>query len=158
MKKFIFYIFTVFIVACCFFAPSVSFAEDVAVCGNSTGKSYFADREMNPHETIGWTDDKMTGKFTFKKNDDGTLDLLYLDSTGSIKSSIAEGAKIVPASISDDAVSIVVLYPNSLVSSYTFQILNNKKMQVMWTQNKVETPFPKISAMVADCSLSLIHI
>lgn len=65
------------------------------------------------------------GRFTFTIDDNGLLDLLVSDATGKVFSSVSQGAKIFPASLSDDAVSIIVLYENILIETYVFQKLKN---------------------------------
>lgn len=127
--------------------------NNVAVCGSSSGYSYYANRGLAEGDILGWSqDENSTGSITFKKYDDGELDLIFVDATMGSYSSIEEGATIIPASISDTSVSIISLYPNQLSETYVFQKLKDGKMQVMWTQAKSDTPVPKIAAWVAECS------
>ncbi len=70
---------------------------------------------------------------------------------GGIFSSVDEGAKVIVSGLSDRSVTILVIYP-VLVETYIFQSLNDGTSEVMWTQAKAETTFPKISAFVAKCS------
>ncbi len=109
-----------------FIFPSFAYAEDVAVCGGSDGYSYYSYRKMGESNNTGWQEDKMSdGRFTFTIDDNGLLDLLVSDATGKVFSSVSQGAKIFPASLSDDAVSIIVLYENILIETYVFQKLKN---------------------------------
>ncbi len=127
--------------------------NNVAVCGSSTGYSYYANRGIAEGDILGWSEEKnLTGSITFKKYDDGKLDLIFVDATKGSYSSTEEGAAIIPASISETSASIISLYPNKLSETYIFQKLKDGKMQVMWTQAKSDTPLPKIAAWVGECS------
>lgn len=136
----------------CVFTPFPAIAIDIATCGESSGYSYDAFRRLQNDKEIGWKKDKITnGQFTLKLDEQGHIDLLISSAAG-VSSSLSDGAKIFPATISDEAVTIVVLYPNQLVETYVFQKLKNGKFQAMWTQAKAETPIPRITAFVSDCS------
>ncbi len=75
-----------------------------------------------------------------------------VDATGNIFSSISEGARLIPATLSDDAASVIVFYPNQLIEVYSFQKLKNGNYQAMYTQLKAEGLFPKASVFISDCS------
>ena len=133
------------------FLPFLAWAEDIAICGASEGYAYDAHRQMNNNKGE-WSKDSISdGKLTFRKNNDGSLDLLVSSALG-LSSSVEDGAQIIPATISNEAATIVLIYPNRLSETYVFQKLKNDEYQVMWTQAKAETPFPRITAFVAKCS------
>lgn len=139
------------------FIPSVTHAQlhknNVAVCSSSKGYGYYAQRNLMTEGNVGWKEDKnLTGSMTFKKYDDGKLDLIFTDATRGSYSGTEEGASILPVSISENAASIVLIYPNQLSEAYVFQRLKSGEFQVMWTQAKAETPFPKVAAWVGKCS------
>lgn len=130
-----------------------AYAADVAICGGSKGYSYMAFRNLMDEENMGWSEDtNLHGQIVLKKNQDGELDIMFGDATTSIYSTLAEGGTLLPASISEEAVTVVVIYPNMLSETYIFQKLKNGDYQVMWTQAKSETPIPKVAAWVAECS------
>jgi len=132
--------------------PQKSFAQDIATCSEAKGYSYFANRAMAHKKSVGWTEDEITGgQFTFRVNNDGKLDILTSGILG-VSSAIEEGANIVLATISDDAATVVTVYPNQLTETYVFQVLKNGSYQAMWTQAKAETPLPKITALISECS------
>ena len=136
----------------CAFMSAQAFAADIATCGESSGYAYDTYRGLTEEKEAGWVEDRIKGgQFTFRKGEDGEFDLLISSAMG-VSSSVSDGAKIIPATISDEAVTVVVLYPNRLVETYVFQKLKNGKYQAMWTQAKAETPFPRITAFVSDCS------
>ena len=134
------------------FFSTVALAEDIAVCGESSGYAYYANRGINQSENVGWSEDKISGgKFTLSQDDKGQLDLLISDATGRVFSSLSQGSKIFPA-ISADSSLTVIIVNDQLVETYIFQILKNGKFQAMYTDAKAEAPFPKVSAFIADCS------
>ena len=133
------------------FFPYQAHATDIATCGASTGYAYDAYRGLHEEESSGWGEDRIAnGQFTLVKNEKGELDLLIAGALG-VSSSVSDGATVIPATISDEAATIVLLYPNRLVETYVFQKLKNGKYQAMWTQAKAETPLPRITAFVSDC-------
>ncbi len=134
------------------FVSTPIFASDIATCGASSGYAYDAFRLLNEESGIGWNKDGITnGQFTLTQKENGDFDLLSSSYFG-VSSSASDGAKIIPATISDEAITVVVLYPNRSVETYVFQKLKNGKYQAMWTQAKAETPIPRITAFVSDCS------
>lgn len=148
MRKSSIFLFTLFL----FFAAFPAFSADIATCGASSGYAYDAFRGLQDEKNVGWDKDQIpNGQFTLKKNDNGDLDLLISGAFG-VSSSASDGATIIPATISDEAATVIVLYPNRLVETYVFHKLKNGKYQAMWTQAKAETPIPRITAFVADCS------
>lgn len=127
-------------------------AKDIAKCGSSYGYSYYADRGGTRVDGLGWEKDQISkGQFTFIQKSDGAFDIISSHADG-VTSAVDQGATLIPASISDEALTIILLYPNELTETYVFQKLRSGAFQAMWTQAKVETLVPKISALVSDCS------
>jgi hypothetical protein len=134
--------------------PSVVFADDIAVCGESEGHSYYAYRNLVSEEKdSGWKEDGIkNGKFTLKITDN-KLDILISDASGGLFSSKDDGGNVVLVGSGKDFVNVVAIYPTtSVVESYIFQTLRNGKAQAMWTHSKADTPITKVSSFVADCS------
>ncbi|MAF68271.1 MAG: hypothetical protein CMH26_10070 [Micavibrio sp.] len=147
-----FFTFTANLLLFFIFQVSVSFAsQDVAICGEASGYSYYADRKMATKDNIGWTENKYKGQFNLKKTDEDELDIFFSGVLG-ITSVLSEGGEIIPATISDDALTLVAIYPNQLTETYIFQISKSGEYEAMWTQAKAETPFPNVTAFVSKCS------
>jgi hypothetical protein len=144
------------VVLFCSFSTS-AFSADVAICGASSGYTYFANRGLVDAKDVGWQKDGMSsGQFTLTIDGQGKFDILASGPLG-VASYLKGGAKIIPTEISDTAVAIVAIYPfeveaAGVVDTYVFQKLKNGKLQAMYTQARPGELLPKISALIADCS------
>lgn len=144
--------FSLFFSVVLLFFSALAFAEDIAICGASSGYSYYANRGLSQADRTGWEEDKISdGKFTLTQDDKGQFDLLISDATGRVFSSLSQGSIIRPAVLSETSLTVIIVN-DQLVETFIFQKLKDGKFQAMYTDAKAEGSFPKVSALVADCS------
>ena len=96
--------------------------QTLAQCGASTGKSYYPSEraKRGGGEAAGWVDDKIsTGQFTLTRSGDD-YDILFADARGAIYSSAGEGALVLKLGEAEDAISVMVHYPETTTEIYTF--------------------------------------
>jgi hypothetical protein len=126
-------------------------AEEVAVCGGESGYSYFAGYGMVPENKVGWAKDAITGGKITVTVTNNKYDLLYVDATGSLVSTVQDGGDVIFTSSSPQDLSFVVLYGRA-TEVYTFWKTKSGKLQYSHLQNK-RGQIPSSKAMIGACSL-----
>lgn len=134
--------------------------EVVAVCGVSSGKSYFLQEIQK-----GWQDDQIsTGNLVFVKGSDGKPDVIFLDATQEAKSATLEGAGVyeVFARKETNEYVWIATYPSTgTTETYTLSLDPNSIKLVMWSQGRPSVQLnndpraqvgAKIASFVARCA------
>ena len=135
-----------------------SFAEDllIANCSNPIGQAYFHHYGIVPEDGSGWDKDgfeSVNATFSLKKLGENKYDILFIDATKSIKSSTQEGAKIFPVIITNTSITMVIIYPQEIVETYSFWTNAKGKNKFAISQSKTgDILLRKNSLMVGDCS------
>ena len=94
MKKLMLISLVIFFAIC---SKSWAEAELIANCEGAYGHAYYHYYGITPKDKSGWDKDAISKeKFSFKKVDDDKFDLLFIDASQSITSSIQSGASIFP--------------------------------------------------------------
>jgi len=136
-------------------ASSLSVAAlDIASCSNPKGKAYYAEKGPVGPESSGWTDDYITGGLTkVKKIGENEYDLLYVDARKEIVSARQDGAHILVVHQSDDAFSLLVVYPGTTAEVYTFLKTSSGKLEYLHTLSRAGSGqgTTKASVMRGDC-------
>jgi hypothetical protein len=130
----------------------------VAVCGASSGKSYFMQELQK-----GWQDDQISsGNLIFLIDDQGNPDVLFIDATQDVRSSALEGAKVVELFSRPDSsehVWLVAYASTGTTETYSLSLGGPIKL-VMWSQGRPSvqvgtepnrTIGAKMAAFVARC-------
>lgn len=124
----------------------------VAVCGASSGKSYFMQELQK-----GWQDDQVSsGNLIFLKDADGDHDVLFIDATQDARSSILEGAKvfeIFSRPESEEYIWLAAYASTGTTETYSLSLGGPIKL-VMWSQGRPsvqvgDDPNRKIGAKMA---------
>ncbi len=114
MKLFLFLILLTF--------SSISFAVDIASCSNPVGKAYFPEIGLVTKQKSGWVqDEKITnGIVKLSKTAEGKYDILFVDATKQITSSVEDGGSVLMLNRGENVVSFIVIYPRKSAEIYTF--------------------------------------
>lgn len=128
-------------------------ATSVATCSGVKGYSYYAESQFVKKESSGWDKDGITGSvFSLKKLENNRYDILVLDASKNIASSIQDGAIVSLIRKNKLEAAFLVYYPNSTVEIYTFSRDSGGKDMISMLQTKGHGSFmPKISAFVGEC-------
>lgn len=130
-------------------------AEDLAVCGSVSGKAYYAEKGVVSKENRGWNDDAISGgKTTLVKLGEDQYDILFLDSTGSIKSVVQQSGTVLKLRQGVSDFTFLVYYPGDTIEIYTFLVDNAGIQQVILMQSKGgdSTYFHKSAVFVGECN------
>lgn len=135
------------------------FSQIIAQCTNAQGFGYYPYMGLVPENSkdglhAGWNEDAITGGlFQLNKIDEKNFDILFVDATKQIVSSVADGAVVIKNSIGVDSASFLVLYPGKTIEIYTF--LKDKNGNYEYThvtsRSGDEVPIIKTSLMRGDC-------
>ncbi len=150
MNKLILIILVIFFAIC---SKSWAEAELIANCEGAYGHAYYHYYGITPKDKSGWDKDAISkGKFSFKKVDDDKFDLLFIDASQSITSSIQSGASIFPVIRTDTSMTVLVIYP-SVVETYSFWQNKYDEYKFALSQSKTgDILLRKNSLMVGSCS------
>jgi hypothetical protein len=133
-------------------SPKIAIAETLFTCNDSHGQVFYAEGGMVNKEDSGWDSDKITNfKVSVTVNDEGEMDLLFYDSSETLKSAKDSGASVLPLGYSDqtNTMAILVNWPDQTVETYAFNAVSN---QLYWTQIRYGWVMTKVMAMVSlDC-------
>lgn len=129
-------------------------AENLAVCGSVVGKSYFAEKGIVSKKDSGWNDDKISrGKITLVKLGKNQYDLLFLDATGAIVSTIQDGGEVVKLRQGTSDFTFLIYYPGNTIEIYTFLVDNSGRQMVILIQSKGgdSALIHKSAVLVGEC-------
>jgi hypothetical protein len=134
-----------------------AWSKDIAVCAESDGYSYFPNAGLlaisSSKDAGKWHEDAVSpGRFTLSTGAGEKLDLFYTDASGRVGSATSNGAEVIRAGQTKDALAVIVIYPGKTVETFTF-VNSQNGPEAIWSSNKYGTPILKISAFHASCSL-----
>jgi len=167
-----------FVAACALMIPSIASADElsdlydlraqiegeftdwkvVAVCGASSGKSYFMQELQK-----GWQDDQISsGNLIFLIDNQNNPDVLFIDATQGVRSATLEGAKVFevfsrPAS--NEHIWLAAYASTGTTETYSLSLGGPIKL-VMWSQGRPSVQVgtepnrkvgAKMAAFVARC-------
>ena len=134
---------------------SRSWAEDklIANCEGVYGHAYYHYHGIVLKDKSGWVKEAISeGKFSLKKFETDKLDLLFIDASQSIKSTIQSGASIFPVIRTDTSMTVLVIYP-SVAETYSFWQNTDGEYKFALSQSKTgDILLRKNSLMVGSCS------
>jgi hypothetical protein len=131
----------------------IALSKELATCGGSDGYVYFPKSGAMASSDDGgkWLTDKISaGKFTFTRQGD-KFDILYVDATGSVTSTTADGGKVIAVGRTKNSLALVVNYSGASVETYMLTNSANGP-EVVWTQMKYRSAILKIAAFRAACT------
>lgn len=140
-----------------FITSSVFAAGEIAVCNSPlTGYSYHPFDSASKPSTF--TPDKVTNsKITVRITGTSSIDVLYTDSSQSIKSATQEGAKVVLLQVGSRDFTLGVFYPGSLTTIYIFSKKGDENTVAMHLARAGdEVKYPKSTLLVGSCELIVI--
>lgn len=141
------------LIAATILIPQSAQAEIIAQCGASKGRSYFVEGGIVAKGKGGWLDDRIDeGKIAFSVDDKG-IDILFVDSTGSIRSHRALGStvRIVAFNRSDD-VTIIVAENKTSVEHYLLKLDPNGSGTLIWGTVTTDGLRTKSSIFQSECT------
>jgi hypothetical protein len=129
-------------------------AATLANCESPSGHVYFPQKGLVTKKDSGWQTDKISsGKFTLTKNSQNQYDLLFVDTTKRITSTVADGGKIVLMRKNPDDVAFVIVY-SDLIEIYNFWKTAEGKYQFSMLQNRGSgAVIPKSGVLVGQCDV-----
>lgn len=148
MKRLTFIIFFLLI-------HELSYAEVVARCTDSKGKSYFPNVGLITKDKSGWEDDAITGGvITLTRDKKGNFDVMFLDATKRITSSVDDGGLVKVFAKDDDALGVVVIYPNNTLETYNFFKTTSGEFEYLHTTSRVgsDALVKKVSLLRGVCT------
>ena len=129
-------------------------AETIASCGGLKGQSYYPHLgAFTDKKNSGWQDDGITGGKTTITFDGTGFDILFVDTLGDINSSIGNGADIRLMMVGENSYSLLSVFQNSTLETYTFWKTNEGKSRYSLTQTKGGSALiAKQSVLVGECT------
>ena len=132
--------------------PKIAMAETLFTCSDAHGQVFYAEGGIVSEEDSGWDSDKITNyKVSVTVNEEGEMDLLFYDSTETLRSAKDTGASVLPLGYNGDSnvMAILVNWPDQTVETYAY---NAASHQLYWAQIKYGPLLTKVTAMVSlDC-------
>ena len=102
----------------------------IASCSNPKGKSYYPELGLVKKNTSGWSDDAITGGVTnVKKIGKDKYDVVFLDVTKQIVSSLEDGGNVFLLNKGTNVFSLLVVYPGQTAEIFTFLKNNSNKLE-----------------------------
>jgi hypothetical protein len=127
-------------------------AETLANCSDPEGQVYYVAHGLVDEKDSGWVKDKITdGSVSLIKNSDG-YDILFMDATNKIVSSVADGAKVMLMSHTKDDAIFLIAYAGTIEIYKFFQDSTGAKQYAFTTTRSNTAPITKISLMIGSCS------
>ncbi len=148
-----------FLVICLLVASTSCFGKIVAQCNNPKGFGYYPYMGLVPEKSedgihAGWNEDTISdGIFQLNMIDEKNFDILFVDATKQIVSSVADGGVVIKNSSGEDSATFLVIYPMKTIEIYTFVKNKNGKFEYMHVTSRSgdEVPIIKTSLMRGDC-------
>jgi hypothetical protein len=142
-------------IALSFFAiTAAANAQEMATCKEPQGYAYYPYKGLNKKETAGWDKDGITGGvFSLKRLNAEEWDILFIDTTKSIRSSKQEGAVIKLLRAGEKDMTFLVYYPGMTLEIYTFLQEKDGKnsVHILVSKGGDAAPISKSSVMVGTC-------
>ena len=126
-------------------------SKTIANCSSPSGYSFYSYIGLATKGDSGWAEDKISGMRATLKLLDDKFDILFVDATNTVTSSLDSGAKIIPIIATEDYFSVLNLWIGRTAEIYTFW--KNKDNQYKFSLAQVKSGLiSKSSVMVGDCS------
>lgn len=136
--------------------PISSFAADeLASCnGKLTGYSYYPAVRPGSSSSGAFEQDGIRNSMVTVRRTGDKIDVLYTDSTKTIKSVEQEGGKVIPLRSGQHDFTLLVEYPGESTDIYTFSDEGTKKTITLATSRSGDiVANPKSSLLVGECQL-----
>jgi hypothetical protein len=133
---------------------SVLGAATIAQCSNPMGKAYYPYLGMVDKNKSGWKDDGITaGLVSLQKDDDGSYDLLFVDSMKRILSAKGDGGQVLLFSKGERDASFLVVYPGITAEIYMFLTNKDGKSEYVYLQSRggKQARIAKAALFRGDC-------
>ena len=141
---------TLLIVLC--FPHHTLYAKTLANCTSPSGHTFYPFIGMATKKDSGWSKDKISGMRATLSLENSEFDILYVDASGTVTSSVNSGASISPVLIGIDSYfTIMSTWSVDSVELYSFWKSKDNKYKFSLTQVKGGI-LPKSSVLVGDCS------
>ncbi len=96
-------------------------ATEIASCHSPSGTAYYPETGLVIKKNSGWSKDKISNGLTkLIKNKNNEYDILFVDATNKINSTVEQGGKILPFARGEFSVSVLTIYPGQTAEIYTF--------------------------------------
>jgi hypothetical protein len=133
--------------------PSVVYAEVIALCGESTGYSYFMEDGLVAPGDGGWGEDKISSGNIILTRDGKNYDITYTDTTGGTRSATSDGGVVTGTDDGAGTIVVIVIYKTDAgigAEHYLFR-RNGEYGEVVWGTIKSTVVFSKVSAFKSVC-------
>ena len=131
------------------------FAGDVAQCSNPKGTTYLPELGIVTKSASGWGDDAINGGLVaLTKISKDKFDIIFVDSTKNVTSSVNDGGTVFMLNRDESSVSFIVVYPGKTVEIYTFLTNKSGKSEYihMTSRGGNQVLIAKATLMRGDCS------
>lgn len=135
-------------------AAAGAYGVEITTCRNPTGRAFYHYAGLMDKQSAGWADDKISdGSTTLTQLEDGSFDVLYVDSRKKPISTTQDGGLVRVLRRSPTTLTLIVLYPNVTTEIYSFFQEKDGRNRFTQMQNKTGdgAPIPKSGVMVGDC-------
>lgn len=136
------------------FVGSLAHAIEIASCYSPKGTAYYPEIGLMSKKNSGWTEDKISdGIFKLSMNKENEFDILFVDATKKINSSVEQGGRVLLFSHGQNQVTFLVLYPGQTAEIYTFlQNASGKYEYIHVTSRSGDSALiTKASIMQGEC-------
>ena len=134
----------------------MSFAVDIASCSNPIGKAYYPEIGLVTKGKSGWEqNEKITnGIVKLSKTAEGKYDILFVDSTQQITSSVEDGDSVLMLNRGDNVVSFLVVYRGKTAEIFTFQKTTSGVLEYIHVTSRAgeAVMITKASIIRGDCA------
>lgn len=130
-------------------------AQEMTTCRNPVGTAFRHFNGMQDKGSAGWSEDKIgNGVITLVRKQDGSLDMLYMDTRQKPISMSQDGGAIRLLRYGAEQISLLVYYEESGTEIYSFFTEKDGKSRFTMMTSRVgpKAIFPKSGVMVGDCT------
>lgn len=133
---------------------AVSASEVVATCQEPQGYAFYPFNGHMKKQDSGFVKDAIAnGTITLSEASAGNFDILYIDTTKSISSSVQDGAKVALLRRGPADATFLVYYPAATIELYTFYVDNEGKSRFVMMQSRGgDALIHKSGVMEGGCS------
>ncbi len=128
-------------------------ATFITRCTSMSGYAYFPEQPRVAKKDSGFVPDKISdGQTLLVKTGEGEFDIIFTDYSKRTQSSRDSGGRVVPLSVSDQGILIIVYYEDAVLEVFNFSIDSKGAGEVILTQSKIAGPLKKSSLYRASCT------
>lgn len=131
------------------------YSTEIAECSNPSGKAYYAEIGIVSKKDSGWEqNEKITGGVVkLSKIGKDKYDIVFVDATKRIISSVEDGGKVIMLSRGQHSVAFLVVYMGKTAEIYTFLTNKSGKSEFIEVTSRAgdEVPITKSGVMRGDC-------